>query len=391
MRDTPLPYGKQWIDEDDIAAVAGVLRSDFITCGPKITELERVLCDYTGAAHAVALNSGTAALHAAVRAAGIGAGDEVITTPLTFMASANCALYEGAVPVFADIDEETYNIDPARIEEKITPRTRAVVAVDYAGEVVDADAIRALCDAHRLVFIEDAAHAIGSKHRGRMTGSYADLTCFSFHPVKTVTAGEGGALLCDDGERAYRAELFRSHGMEHDASRMTQMTAEQAKEEPWYYEQQMLGYNYRMPDINAALLISQMQKIDRFIARRKEIAAKYDAAFSGMRGILLQKRAPWSDAARHLYVIRLDTQALSCTRGEFYHALRDMRIYSQIHYVPVYYFPEYQRRGYGRGLCPVAERVYDSILSIPLFPKMEDRDADDVIEAVETLCRKYRR
>lgn len=391
MRTTPISYGRQWIDEDDIAAVADVLRSDFITSGPKIDEAEQVLSSFCGARHAALLNSGTAALHAAIRAAGISEGDEVITTPLTFMASANCALYEGARPVFADIDEETYNISPAEIEKKITPRTKAVVAVDYAGEIVDADAIRALCEAHHLVFIEDAAHAIGSKHKGRPCGSYADITCMSFHPVKTVTAGEGGAVLTNDAGYDKIVREFRSHGMVHAPEQMTEVSAKEAEEMPWYYEQQMLGYNYRMPDIGAALLISQMKKIEGFITRRKEICARYDRAFEGIPELILQKRAPWSDAARHLYVIRLDLERLTCTRGEFFRMLRERNIFCQVHYVPTYFFPEYKRRGYERGCCPVAERVYESILSIPLFPKMSDADADDVIEAVTECIERYKK
>ncbi|MBR0093366.1 MAG: UDP-4-amino-4,6-dideoxy-N-acetyl-beta-L-altrosamine transaminase, partial [Lachnospiraceae bacterium] len=381
VRETEICYGRQWIDEDDIAAVAEVLRSDFITCGPKVAELEQTLCAYTGAKHAVAVNSGTAALHAAVFAAGIGEGDEVITTPLTFMASANCALYVGAKPVFADIDPETYQIDPASIEAKITERTKAIVAVDYAGEVVDAERIRAICDKHHLVFIEDAAHAIGSKHKGKRTGSYADITCFSFHPVKTVTSGEGGALLTNDDAYAKKAMLFRSHGIERNiagiADRLYDETTEVKKEAMHYItDQPFLGYNYRMPDMNAALLLSQMKKLDRFIARRKELVARYDEAFRDLPQIALQKSPAWSDAARHLYTIRLVPEKLSCDRALFFSAMEAERVVCQVHYMPTYLFSHYQRLGYRMGSCPVAERTYAQLMSIPLYPKLTDAEAE---------------
>ena len=275
VRSEKIFYGKQWIDEDDVAAVAETLRSPYITCGPKVTEMEKCLEEYTGAKHAVAVSNGTAALHCACIAAGIGAGDELITTPLTFAASANCALYCGARPVFADVDLETYNIDPASVEERITEKTKAVVAVDFTGQAVDHKAIRAICDKHGLVFIEDAAHAIATKYNGRQVGSLADMTTFSFHPVKTITGGEGGAITTNNEEYYKKLVLAHTHGITHDADLME----EAPHEGPWYYEQIDLGYNFRITDIQAALIVSQMKKLDMFAARRKEIVKKYDEAF----------------------------------------------------------------------------------------------------------------
>ena len=389
VRKTPLAYGRQWIEEDDIAAVTETLRSDFLTCGPRITELEDALCEYTGAKYAVAMNSGTAVLHAATHAAGIGEGDEVIVTPFTFMASANSALYVGARPVFADIDRDTWNIDPDCVEKLVTSNTKAIVAVDYGGEAVDADALREICEKHGLVFIEDAAHAIGTRHNGCPTGSYADITTMSFHPVKTVTSGEGGAVLTNNADFARDARLLRAHGMEHDPSLM-RIEVPEGDDGAWLCDQLMLGWNYRMPDINAALLLSQMKKIDRFIARRKELVARYDAVFADMPEIITQKHMPWSDAARHLYAVRIDTSKLNCTRRQFFDAMRAENIYCQVHYVPTYWFSNYQKLGYRKGLCPVAEEVYGSVMSLPLFPKMTDEDLDDVIRAVKKVTSHYR-
>ncbi len=387
VRSTKLYYGRQWITEEDAEEIKKTALSDFVTCGPKVDELEKKLCEYTGAKYAVACTNDTSALHIAALAAGVGPGDEIITTPLTFMASSNCALYCGATPVFADVDPITYNIDPQSIEEHITPRTKAVVAVDYTGQVVDIDAIRKICDKHNLILIEDAAHSIGSKYNGKMVGTLADMTCFSFHPVKTVTAGEGGAILTDNKEYYEKLKLLRSHGMEHDASKMI----DGIPEGPWYYEQQMLGFNYRMTDLQAALLCSQLNKIDMFVKRRKEIVAKYNEAFKDMPEIICPKDIPASDSSRHLYVIRLNFDKLSCSRREFFDALGAENIICQIHYIPVYYFPYYRSLGYNKGLCPNAEKIYEGIMSIPLYPKMTDRDVEDVICAVKKVVENYRK
>ncbi|MEE5990040.1 MAG: UDP-4-amino-4,6-dideoxy-N-acetyl-beta-L-altrosamine transaminase [Lachnospiraceae bacterium] len=387
VRTSKIYYGRQWVDEDDIAAVSDVLRGDLITCGPKVDELESELCKYTGAGYGVVVNSGTSALHCACIAAGIGEGDEVITTPITFAASANCALYCGARPVFADIDPETYNIDPESIRSHITDRTKAVVAVDYTGQAVKADEIRAICDEYGLVFIEDAAHSIGTKYKDRYVGNIADMTCFSFHPVKTVTGGEGGAILTNDEGLYRKLMLARTHGITHDES----MMEDAPHEGPWYYEMISLGYNYRMTDFQAALLISQLHKIEKFKARRKEIVNAYDEAFKDLPGVIIQKEIPESDSCRHLYVIRLDLEKLSCTRREFFDAMSAENVQCQIHYVPVYWFPYYRHLGYEKGLCPVAEKVYEGIMSIPLYPLMSDRDIEDSIHAVKKIAEYYAR
>ena len=378
VRDEKIYYGRQWVSEEDIAAVSEVLRGPYITCGPKVTEAERVLERYTGARHAVVVNSGTSALHCACIAAGVGEGDEVITTPITFAASANCALYCGAKPVFADID-------PDSIRKCITDKTKAVIAVDYTGQAVKADEIRAICDEFGLVFIEDAAHSIGTKYNGKYVGNIADMTCFSFHPVKTVTAGEGGAILTNDDDLYTKLVLAHAHGITHDEALME----DAPHEGDWYYEEISLGYNYRMTDFQAALLISQMNRIDEFVARRKEIVARYDEAFANVPGIIIQKNIPESDTSRHLYVIRLDLEKLTCTRREFFDAMSAENVQCQIHYVPVYWFPYYRHLGYEKGLCPNAEEVYKGIMSIPLYPRMTDKDIEDTIHAVTKLATYY--
>ncbi|MBO6008380.1 MAG: UDP-4-amino-4,6-dideoxy-N-acetyl-beta-L-altrosamine transaminase [Lachnospiraceae bacterium] len=387
VREDKIYYGRQWISEKDIEAVREVLEGPFITCGPKVKEAEERLASYTGAKHAVVVNSGTSALHCACIAAGIKEGDEVITTPITFAASANCVLYCGAKPVFADINPETYNIDPASIRAHITDRTKAVIAVDFTGQVVQADEIRAICDEFGLVFIEDAAHSIGSSYNGKMVGNIADMTCFSFHPVKTVTAGEGGAILTNNDEYYKKLVLAHTHGITHDEDEM-----EGAPHEgPWYYEQISLGYNYRMTDFQAALLISQLDRIDEFVARRKKIVAAYDEAFKDVPGIIVQKNIPESDTSRHLYIIRLDLDKLTCTRREFFDAMSAENVQCQVHYVPVYWFPHYRHLGYEKGLCPNAEEVYKGIMSIPLYPAMTDKDIEDTIAAVKKLAAYYRK
>lgn len=387
VRPEKLYYGRQWVTEEDAEEVKKTLLSDYITCGPKVDEAERMLCEYTGAKYAVVVSNCTAALHLAAAVAGIGQGDELITTPLTFMASANCALYCGGRPVFADINPDTYNIDPDSIEAHITPNTKAVVAVDFTGQVVEADRIREICKKHNLVFIEDAAHSIGSSYDGKKVGSIADMTCFSFHPVKTVTCGEGGAILTDNKEYYEKLLLLRSHGMEHDENKML----EGPHEGIWYYEQQMLGFNYRMTDIQASLLCSQLKKIDSFVVRRKEIVAKYDEAFKDIPEIIVQKNTPKSDTSRHLYIIQLDLDKLNCTRRQFFDAMSAENIQCQVHYVPVYWFPYYKSLGYKEGLCPNAEKVYKGIMSIPLYPRLTDKDVDDVIHAVKKIVENYRK
>ncbi len=386
VRESKIFYGHQYIDEDDIQAVVEVLKSDYLTCGPKITELERKLCELTGAKYAVVCSNGTAALHIAALSAGVGEGDEVITTPITFAASANCALYCGARPVFADIDPETYNIDPKKVEEAITPRTKAVVAVDYTGQSADLAPLLKICREHNLLLIEDGAHVIGTKYQGQMNGSIADMTMFSFHPVKTVTGGEGGVILTNEEALYKKLLLFRSHGITRDV--------EQMQHEPeglWYYEQVDLGYNYRMTDMQAALIISQLNKLPMFIRRRKEIVARYNEAFSNMPEVFVQREIPESDTTRHLYILRIVPEKLTIDRKQFFEALGAENICCNVHYIPVYYFPYYEKLGYRKGLCPNAEKLYEEIITLPLYYAMSDRDVESVIEAVQKIVEFYRR
>lgn len=385
VRPDKIFYGRQCIGEDDIAAAAAVLRGPYITCGPKVDEAEEKLAACTGARHAVICSNGTAALHCACIAAGIGPGDEVITTPMTFAASANCAVYCGARPVFADIDPETYNIDLESIRRCITPRTKAVVAVDFTGQAVRIKEIRAICDEFGLVFIEDAAHAIGTRYAGAPVGSLADMTCFSFHPVKTITCGEGGAITTNSDEYYKKLVLAHTHGITRDPS----MMEDAPHEGPWYYEQISLGFNYRMTDFQAALLVSQLGKLDAFKKRRREIVEKYDRAFRDVPGIIVQQEIPESDTCRHLYIIRLDLDKLTCTRRQFFDAMSAENVQCQIHYVPVYWFPFYRHMGYEKGLCPHAEEIYKGIMSIPLYPMLTDADTDDVIHAVKKIAAFY--
>ena len=384
--DQKIGYGRQSINDADIQAVIDVLQSDFLTCGPKLEEVERKLCRITGAKYAVLISNGTAALHAACYAASIQSGDEVITTPITFAASANCALYCGAKPVFADIDPETYNISPEKIEEKITDRTRAVVAVDFTGQAVELDPIREICRKHHLILIEDGAHSIGTKYNGTPVGSIADLTTFSFHPVKTVTAGEGGAVLTNDEAFYKKLLLFRSHGITRNENWMSGKP-----EGDWYYEQTDLGMNYRMTDIQAALLGSQLDRLETFAKRRREIVRMYDEAFQEMPEIIVQKEIPQSDTVRHLYLLRLNPERLKAGRKEIFDALTAENIGCNVHYIPVYYFPYYQKLGYQKGLCPNAEALYERLITIPLYFGMSDEDVQNVIQAVKKVLNYYRK
>lgn len=385
VRETKLYYGHQYLDEKDVQAVVEVLHSDYLTCGPRITELEQKLCELTGAKYAVVCSNDTAALHIACMAAGVSAGDEVITTPITFLASANCALYCGAKPVFADIDEETYNIDPKEIEKAMTPKTKAVVAVDYTGQVVDLDTIMETCHKQNVVVIEDAAHSIGTLYKGRPIGSIADMTTFSFHPVKTVTAGEGGAVLTDNEEYYKKLLLYRSHGMTRDQAQMTKES-----EGGWYYQMIDLGYNYRMTDMQAALLISQLEKLPMFSKRRKEIVARYNEAFSRIPELTLQQELEGSDSTRHLYILRIKPEKLSIDRREFFDALAAENIMCNVHYIPIYLQPYYQEMGYPKGLCPRAEKLYSEMMSLPLYYAMTDQDVEDVITAVQKIVDYYK-
>lgn len=384
VRKEKIYYGRQCIGQDDIEEVVKALGSDLITCGPRVEKLEQMLCEVTGARYAVVVCNGTAALHLAALAAGIKEGDEVIVSSVTFAASANCVLYCGGTPVFADIDPETYNIDPASVRKLITPKTKAIVAVDFTGQAVELDELRAICKEHDLLLIEDAAHAIGTKYNGQPVGSIADMTAFSFHPVKTVTAGEGGAITTNDETLYKKLKLLRTHGITRDITEM-----KNPSDAAWYNEQVCLGFNYRMTDFQAALLISQLHKLPGFSARRKEIVAMYDEAFKDVPELIVQKEIKESDTTRHLYIIQLRLELLNCDRRQFFDALYAENTCPQVHYLPVYMHSYYQGLGYQEGLCPEAEKLYNACMSIPLYPALTDEDVQDVITAVKKVIRYY--
>lgn len=400
-----IPYGRQSIDDADIEAVVKVLKSDYLTTGPAVAAFEKKVADYVGAKYAVAVSNGTAALHVACLAAGIGEGDEVITTPITFAASANCVLYCGGTPVFADIDPDTYNISPEELESKITPQTKAIIPVHYTGQPCDMDAILEIARKHDLLVIEDGAHALGASYKGKKIGSIADMTCFSFHPVKPVTTGEGGMIVTDNEELYRKLVLYRSHGITRDKDMMQQYEEQlQQSSDPalqeaadmlrgdvmdpggWYYQQLELGYNYRITDISCALGASQMDKLDRFLERRRQIAKKYDEAFADIPQI----KTPWQQegcqSGWHLYMI----QTMERSRREVFEGLRQAGIGVNVHYIPVYRHPYYQRNGYAGVHCLNAEAFYERAISLPIFPGLTGQQQDYVIEHVIKECTAIR-
>jgi perosamine synthetase len=382
MRETYLPYGKQWIDEEDIQAVVEVLKSDYLTTGPKITEFEHAFAQYVGAKYAVAISNGTAALHAACFAAGITVGDEVITTPITFAASANSVLYCGGTPVFADIDPQTYNIDANEIRKKITPKTKAIIPVHFTGQPCDMKELGKIAKEYNLLIIEDAAHGVGADYKGKMIGSISDMTTFSFHPVKHITTGEGGMITTND-EALYKKMLrFRGHGITREQDVMLQ------NEGPWYYEQLDLGYNYRMTDIQATLGISQLKKVEKFIQRRREIAAMYTHAFENMATVVTPFQQEGCNSGWHLYVIQLNLEKLQCGRKEIFEELLRENIGVNIHYIPVYKHPYYQENGYKDIKCENSEDFYERMLTLPIFPKMTNQDVEDVIQSVKNVLER---
>ncbi len=383
VRSQMLPYGRQWVDDEDIESVVRVLQSDWLTTGPKVQEFEESFAARVGAKYAVAVSSGTAALHAAAYAAGIGPEDEVVVTPLTFAASANCVAYLGATPVFADVDPTTLLLDPTEVAAHITRRTTAIVAVDYAGQPCDYDALRALASRSDLITIADSCHALGAAYKDRAVGTLADLNVFSLHPVKHITTGEGGIITTNDPELAERMRVFRNHGITSDHRQREQQGS-------WFYEMTDLGYNYRLSDIQCALGLSQLQKLDRWVARRQEIARQYDSAFANLRGVKPLSVQSYVSHAYHLYVVRLDLTQIHATRAEVFAALRSEGIGVNVHYIPVHLHPFYRKRfGTGPGLCPVAESAYEEIVSLPLFPRMSRDDADDVITAMHKVLNAF--
>lgn len=385
VRSTALPYGHQYIDEEDIAAVVEVLRSDWITTGPKVREFEEAVAAYVGSRFAVAFSSGTAALHGAAFAAGLGPGDEAITTPMTFCATANCALYMGATPVFADVCADTLNIDPEAVVRKITPQTKAILPVDYAGHPVDLDEILSMADKHGLVVIEDAAHALGAKYKERNVGRISHMTTFSFHPVKHITTGEGGMVTTDDAELDRHLRKFRTHGVDEEARRIQGGAKGQ-----WFYEMTDLGYNYRLSDIGSALGLSQLKRLPDNIARRREIVSWYAEGLSETPGLILPYEKPSVQSAWHLYPLRLELDKFRAGRQEIFQALRAENILVNVHYIPVHLHPYYRNRfGYQGGEFPVAEAAYESLITLPLFHSMTRQDAEDVISAVRKVTRHF--
>jgi len=385
VRDKMLPYSRQWLDEDDIEAVVRVLRSDWLTTGPKVAEFEEAFAAEVGARHAVAVSSGTAALHAAVFAAGIGPGDEVIVPAMTFAASANCVRYQGGTVVFADVRPDSLILDPARVEAALTPRTRGIVAVDYAGQPSDLDVLNAIAERHGLaVVIEDASHALGATYRGRSVGGLAHLTTFSLHPVKHITSGEGGVIATNDSEMAARLRTFRNHGITSDHRRREASGS-------WFYEMVELGYNYRLTDFQCALGQAQLKKLSAWLTRRREIAARYSAAFAALPEIEPPTVLPDREPAWHLYAIRLNLERLRADREKVFKALRGENIGVNVHYIPVPWHSYYQKLGYKKGQWPVAESAYERLISLPIFPMMSDRDVDDVIQACTKVTEAYRK
>ena len=374
-----LPYGRQWIDESDIQAVVNVLRSDWITTGPMVETFEKAIAEFVGAKYAVALSSGTAALHAAMYAAEIRKGDQVLVPPMTFVATANAVVFQGGTPSFVDVESATLLADPAKIAEKIGSDTKAITVVDYAGQPCDYDSLRDIAKHKRLILIEDACHSLGAKYKGEKVGSLADLTIFSFHPVKHITTGEGGMVVTDNPQFAEKMRRFRNHGIATDYR-------QRAEKRTWFYEMVDLGYNYRLTDIQCALGISQLRKLPGWITRRREIAKRYDNAFAGNLYVKPLETKSSAFHAYHLYVIQLSLEKLKVSKNEVFTFLQNAGIGVNVHYIPVHLHPFYRKTfGTSTGLCPVAEAAYERILSLPIFPRMTDKDVTKVIGAIDSL------
>jgi perosamine synthetase len=385
VRNTLLPYGRQSIAEDDIQAVVEVLRSDWLTTGPKVAEFEEAFAERVGARYGVSFSSGTAALHGAAFAVGLKPGDEAITTPLTFAATANCVLYQGAIPVFADVCADTLNLDPEKVADRINSRTRIVIPVDYAGHPADLDAILELAERHGLIVIEDACHALGAEDRLRRSGSIAHMTVFSFHPVKHLATGEGGMVTTDRADYAEKLRVFRNHGISSDAR-------QRQSEGQWHYEMVALGFNYRLTDIACALGMSQLKKLDANLRRRRDIAARYASALQDLAEITLPAVRFGVNPAWHLYPIRLNFAKLKANRSEIFRSLRAENIGVNVHYIPVHHHPYYRERfGYRGGECPVAEDAYERLISLPMFHGMSDDDVQDSIHAVGKVAAHFRK
>lgn len=373
-----IPYGRQWIDEKDIEEVVKVLESDWLTQGPQIEKFEEEIASYVGAKYAVAFNSGTSALHGAMFAAGVTKDNEIISSPITFVASTNAGIYLGAKPIFADIDNRTYCIDISKIEENITTKTKVIVPVDYAGYPVDIEKINEIAKKYNLVVIEDAAHALGAQRNGEKVGTQADMTMFSFHPVKHITTGEGGIITTNNEEYYEKLKIFRSHGITKDETKLTR------NDGPWYYEMQYLGYNYRITDIQCALGRSQLRKLESFIERRIEIAKKYDEAFKDNSNIQLPPKSENTRHVYHLYPILVPKEK----RSYIFNKLREKNIFAQVHYIPVHTQPYYiTNYGYKYGDYPNAEEFYEREISIPIYPKLTNEEQEYVIKTLNELTK----
>ena len=371
-----LPYGRQTIDDDDINAVIEVLRSDWLTTGPKVSEFEQVFAEFIGTTEAVAVSSGTAALHASMHALGISQGDEVILSPLTFVSSANCVVFEGGTPVFADVDPNTLLLDPKKVASKITPLTKAIIAVDYAGQPCDYNALSEIGKQHDIPVVSDSCHALGATYNGNRAGTLALLSVFSLHPVKHITSGEGGVVTTNDTKLAKSMRKFRNHGI----------NLEHRNRKNWEYEVTDLGYNYRITDMQCALAISQLQKLPNFIKRRREIASLYNSAFENISEFQPLDVRPEVQHSYHLYVVKIDTEKLGRDRLNIFTEIRDQYIGANVHYIPIHLHSFYRKKfGTGPGLCPIAESAYNQIISLPIFPSMTDEDVNRVINAILRL------
>jgi perosamine synthetase len=378
-----IPYGRQSIDEEDIQAVVEVLRSDWLTTGPKVDEFERAFADFVGAKEAVAVCNGTAALHATIHALGIEPGDEVIVPPITFASTANCIVFQGGVPVFADVDPDTLLLDPVQAETKITPRTKAIIAVDYTGQPCDYEKLQAVANQHDLALVADACHSLGGAYRGRPVGSLADLNVFSFHPVKHITTGEGGMITTDDTTLASRLRRFRNHGITTDHRQREELGS-------WFYEMVNLGYNYRITDFQCALGLSQLRKLPGWLEQRQEIVRRYNQAFSDLSTIVPLEVRPEVTHAYHLYVIQLELGDLQCDRGVIFSTLRNNSIGVNVHYIPAHLHPFYREHFATKpGDCPIAESAYERLLTLPIHPRMSSEDIDEVVNVVRDTVSSY--
>lgn len=386
VRNNFLPYATQWIGDEEEKEIMSVLNSGWLTTGPKVRQFEEDIAKYTGAKYAIAVNSGTAALHCCVGAIDIQPGDEVITTPFTFLATANVIIYRGGKPILVDIEKDTYNIDPKKIREKITSRTKAIIPVHYGGHPCDMDEINEIAKEYNLKVIEDAAHALSAEYKGKKIGALSDLSCFSFHPVKNITTAEGGIVTTNDEELAKFCVMHRTHGITKEAMERYGKNAD------WGYDMQRLGHRYNMTEFQAALGVAQLKKIEMFQKRRDEIVEQYNKAFSEMPELILPSVKPYAKSSWHLYPVRIKEGLLKVDRNQIIKALKAENIGVNVHYIPIHLHSYYQKNyGFKKGDFPICESVYDSIVTLPLFPKMDNSDVKDVLQAVKKVIEHYKK